>query len=208
MARRPIEHEVVGLQTPRERVWRAIRKLRTFTMLQVQDATDPLVPVHACESYVTWLVTAGYLGVAEAHRTRSGNGKYTEQTYRLLKDSFEAPRVTRAGEPVSQGMANLAMWRAMKILREFDWEDVCRAASTQTFQVAPTTASTYVRFLARAGYFRELRKPKPGTPGRYRLVRDTGAHAPAITRRKTVFDRNTGEFTWQQSPQEVCDGIE
>jgi len=208
MARRPIEHEVAGLQTPRERVWRAIRKLRTFTLVQLQDATIPLVPFLACESYVHWLVTAGYLGTSEAHRTKGGDGKYSEQTYRLLKDAFEAPRVTRAGEPVSQGMATLAMWRAMKALREFDWHDVRRAASTPTFQVAPHTASTYVRLLARAGYFRELRAAKPGQAGRYRLVRDTGAHAPAITRRKTVFDRNTGEFPWQETAQEVCDGLE
>jgi hypothetical protein len=52
-----------------------------------------------------------------------------------------------------------------------------------------------------------VREAKPGVPARYRLVRDTGAHAPAITRRKVVFDRNLGEFSYQESEQEVCDGL-
>ncbi|MDI3381027.1 hypothetical protein ACFPPF_06615 [Xenophilus aerolatus] len=192
MARSPIEKEMAGNMTPRDRIWRAIRTLRTFTTMQVQDHTEPLVPMRACLSYVQWLVNAGHLSVVEAHRTKGDNGKYVEQTYRLVRDAFQAPRVNRQGERVSQGIATLAMWRAMKVLREFDWHEVQRAASTDAHPIAPLTAATYVRALARAGYFRAVIAPKPGKAGRYRLVRDTGAHAPAITRHKQVFDRNTG----------------
>lgn len=208
MPRSPIEHEIVGLQTPRERVWRAIRKLRAFTLMQVQDATSPLVPMPVVQTYVHQLVRAGYLDTTQKAKTKSETGRYSEQTYRLVRDAFDAPRVGAGGEAVTQGMANLAMWRAMKALRNFDWHDIQRAASTAAFEVTPNTASSYVRALARAGYFRELVKAKPGRAGRYRLARDTGANAPAITRRKTVFDRNTGEFAWQESAQEVCDGLD
>ena len=69
-------------------------------------------------------------------------------------------------------------------------------------------ADTYVNALSRAGYFRTMRPSKPKVPAQYRLIRDTGHQAPAITRRKVVFDRNTGAFAELQTAQEVCDGLE
>lgn len=207
MARKPIQHELVGMLTPRERTWQAIRRLQTFTVLELQDAIKPVVIYETCESYLRWLVKAGYVKSSGVQR-RGAKSKFEELHYTLVKDAFEAPRVTRAGGLVTQGIATLAMWRAMKALGEFDHLDIQRAASVGDCQVKAQTAKSYVNALARAGYYRTVRAAKPGTPSRYRLVRDTGAHPPAITRRKSVFDRNTGEFTWEQSAQEVCDGLE
>lgn len=209
MARKPIELEMAGLLTPRERVWRAIRKLRTFTMLQLQDTALPLVPWHSVKCYVQWLRQAGYIAAIGTQGKKRNGQDFDEVQYRLVKDSFEAPRVTRTGNKVTQGTATLAMWRAIKTLKEFDFHDIQRAASLGEHCLVPAnSAKAYVNQLALAGYFRVLVKSKPGTATRYRLVRDTGAHAPAITRRKSVFDRNTGTFTWQQTEQEVCDGLE
>jgi hypothetical protein len=39
-------------------------------------------------------------------------------------------------------------------------------------------------------------------------VRNTGPHAPAITRRKVVLDRNTGTVSELQTAQEVADELE
>lgn len=206
MARKPIELERSGMQTPRERLWSAARKLRRFTLMDWQDATKPVVRIQTCKTYLESLVRSGHLVQDGQVPTARG---FAQTFYRIAKDTLDAPRVDRAGKPVTQGQTTLAMWRAMQILRSFDWHDVQRAATLPgTPQVPAETAKAYVLALARAGYFQELQPGKPGTAARYRLIRKTGPHAPAITRRKTVFDRNTGDFAWQESAQEVVDGLE
>lgn len=210
MARKPIHLERVGLLTPRERMWQGIRQLREqFTAQQLQEALDrPIMDLETIQDYLLQLDQAGYLQRLGAQGRKDGY-KFDEVRFKLVKDSFEAPRVGLKGQKVEQGTQTLAMWRAMKALRDFDYRDVQRAATLgNVCQVTAQTAKSYVVLLARAGYFRTVREAKPGTPARYRLARDTGAHAPAITRRKAVFDRNKGEFTWQQPEQEVCDGLE
>lgn len=206
MARKPIQHELVGMLTPRERIWQAARRLRSFTVSELQDATKPVVNLETCESYLKWLAKAGVLSSTGA--ARNAKAKFEEARYTLLKDSLDAPRVTLEGQRVTQGIATLAMWRAMKALKEFDHHDIQRASSIPDCQVKPQTAKSYVAALARAGYFRTVRPSKPGTPARFRLIRDTGVHAPAVTRRKVVFDRNTGAFSELQTAQEVCDALE
>lgn len=210
MARKPIELERAGMQTPRERLWSAARKLRRFTLMQLQDATKPVVRFDTCETYLRCLVKAGYLAAGPVQRRKVGFG---EAEYELVKDCLDAPRLDRDGKAVTQGLATLAMWRAMQILKSFDWQDVQRAATLPAgrgaaVQVTAQTAKSYVNVLGRAGYFKTMQEAKPGTPARYRLVRNTGPHAPAVTRRKVVFDRNAGEFAWQESEQEVVDATE
>lgn len=206
MARKPIELERSGMQTPRERLWTAARKLRTFTLVEWQDATKPVVRLDTCETYLQCLLAGGYLK-AQTQRAAVNRG-FGQVRYELVRDALDAPRLDRQGKPVTQGNGTLAMWRAMQILRTFDWHDVQRAASLPNSMVKPATAQSYVKALAAAGYFHTVQEAKPGTAARYRLTRKTGPHAPAITRRKTVFDRNKGEFTWQESEQEVVDGLE
>ncbi|RSZ35099.1 MULTISPECIES: hypothetical protein [unclassified Variovorax] len=206
MARKPIQHELVGMLTPRQRLWQTMRKLRSFTVMELQDKTSPVVNLWTCKTYVQWLAKAGYLAAEE--RDAGSAALFQEFTYRVIKDSFEAPRVTGEGGKVEQGVATLAMWRAMKVLRQFDYLDIQRAASVGECQVSQQSAKAYVNALSRAGYFRTTRPSKPKVPAQYRLIRDTGAQAPAITRRKVVFDRNTGEFSNLETAQEVCDGIE
>lgn len=210
MARKPIELERVGLLTPRERIWQGIRKLRaTFTAQQLQEALDrPIADLETIQDYLLSLERAGHLQRL-GDQKRNAKARFDQVHFKLVKDSFDAPRVDLKGLKVQQGLKTLAMWRAMKALTEFDYRDIQRSASLgQACQVSAQTAKSYTVLLARAGYFRTLRASAPGLPARYRLVRDTGAHAPAITRRKAVFDRNQGEFTWQQPAQEVCDGLE
>jgi hypothetical protein len=211
MARKPIELERAGMLTPRERLWAAARKLRTFTLIEWQDATQPVVRIDTCETYLRSLVNGGWIeAIPQAKVKKKG---FDQTRYRLVKDSLDAPRVARDGSRVTQGLATLAMWRAMQVLKNFDWHDVQRAASLpargtdQAIKVTAESAKAYINALARAGYFTTLQAAKPGTAARYRLVRNTGAHAPAVTRRKVVFDRNVGDFQWQEPAQEVVDGI-
>lgn len=209
MARKPIELEMAGMLTPRERMWVGIRKLRQCTAMQLQEFVGkPFLNLETIQDYLLALSRTGYLQALnkQGHDARI---KFDQVHFKLVKDSFEAPRVNKAGKAVTQGTATLAMWRAMKALKEFDYKEVQHAASLgKVCVVTAQTAKSYVLLLARAGYFRTVRAAKGNLPARFRLVRDTGAHAPAITRRKSVFDRNTGAFTWQESEQEVCDGLE
>lgn len=205
--RRPIEQEVKGLQTPRERVWSAIRSLKKgFTAMTVQDHCNPMVLLSCVDDYLEDLALAGVIRcVRKGVRVP---GRQQPDVYDLVKDQFDAPRL-KNGKPVTQGLGVLAMWRAIKVLQKgFDYHEVARAASTDGFEVKPQTAKSYVAVLARAGYFRVIRPAKPGTPARYALARNTGPHAPAITRRKCVFDRNTGEFAELETAQEVCDALD
>jgi hypothetical protein len=209
MARQPIHLERAGLLTPRERIWQGIRKVRTgFTAQSLQESIGhPWLQIETTQEYLLHLTQAGYL--EHFGKQRRVNNRFGQVTFKLVKDSFEAPRIGDDGRVVTQGLKTLAMWRAMKALKEFDHHDIQRVASLgKACEITAHTAKSYTVLLAKAGYFRVMREAKPGTPARYKLVRDTGAHAPAITRRKAVFDRNNGEFTWQQTAQEVCDALE
>lgn len=209
MARQPIHLEMAGMRTPRERMWAAIRSLRKFTCMQIQEhAGQPWLSMDSIQEYVTALALNAHIKPLGRVGKPGGSAITSEQRHELVRDAIDAPRFNKAGQPVTQGLPQLSMWRAMKALKEFDASDVQRAASLgDKCRVTIQTAKSYLKALKRAGYFRVIAEAKPGAPERYRLVRDTGAHAPAITRRKAVFDRNVGEFTWQQSEQEVCDGL-
>lgn len=208
MARKPIHLEMAGMLTPRERMWQVIRRVRKFTCMELQEACGrPMLNLETMQDYLLVLSLAGYLKQLNK-QGQDARAKFDQVRFELVKDAFEAPRLDKHGREVAQGTGTLAMWRAMKALKEFDYLDVQKAATLGQFKVTAATAKSYVVLLARAGYFRTVREAKPGVPARYRLVRDTGAHPPAITRRKAVFDRNVGEFTWQQTEREVCDELE
>lgn len=208
--RKPIEVEVRGLQTPRERIWAAVMKLRTgMTLETIQEACEPNVSFAAVADYVRELEAGGHLAcVAEAAKT-DDTKRFTPRVLDLVKPAAEAPRINN-GQAVTQGLVNLALWRAMKTLAKgFSARELARAASLDDFVVKVGTAELYARSLAAAGYLVPVAPPRSGVATRWRLVRNTGPHAPAVTRRKCVFDRNTGAVVAElQTAQEVCDGLE
>lgn len=210
MPRKPIQFELRGLQTPRERTWRAVMASPApFTRMSVQDLCSPMVEMCLVADYLDALERAGYLmrvggGVLMGER----GCKRTEYEYRLTSRPAEAPRLTQQGKPVTQGLATTAMWRAMKVLKTFNFHDLAKAATLGDFIVPPIAAKKYLLALAHAGYLQQVHKSKPGTAAVWRLVKNTGPHAPAVTRLKAVFDRNTGKFSTLQTAQEICDAID
>lgn len=213
MSRKPIEQEVKGLLTPRERVWNAMLKLSrsphdgTFDKTMVQDYCSPMVSWTLVDDYFDALEAAGHL-VRVGGKPPVKGQMSAPIRFKLTKAAGEAPRVARTGAKVTQGGGNEAMWRAMKVLSVFDYKDIANAATLGTLVVKPETAKSYVLALARAGFLALIKESKPGVPGRYRLIKNTGMHAPAITRKKVVFDRNTGGFADLETAQEVCDALE
>ena len=214
MSRRPINLELRGLQTPRERVWAAITRLHQsklfpegYSLETIQDHCEPMVHLTQAEDYVKCLVKAAFLNKVPGTGGRKGVLQQP-MLYTLAKPHGVAPRLDYAGKKVSMGNGNQAMWQAMKVLGSFDYKDIAKAATLNELVVSPGTAKSYVAHLARTGYLATLRPAKPGTPARHRLDKNTGPHAPSITRMKVVFDRNTGEFANLQTAQEVTDGLE
>lgn len=200
-----------GTLTPRERVWQSVRSFgmaKTFTALQVEDGCSPTVRYERVSDYLRALHQAGYLQLVERVQDKSAGNRFATPVYKTIKTDFEAPRVTGDGKQAMQGLGRLAMWRAMRSIKRFDFRDIARAASHPEMTVSETTARLYIYALHQAGYLKQLRVPTRQLPGLYTLVRYTGRNAPALTRRKVVVDRNTGEFPWQETTQEVVDGLD
>lgn len=203
-----------ALRTPRERVWTAILKVaaakgKRFTVWDVQDACVPMVQFPTVQHNMRCLARAGYLKEVAPTVVQPEHGaRHSRVIYRLVHAVAEAPRVDAKGKPTSLGLGVLSMWRAMRVLKAFDFRDISRSATLAPVVVSEEAARKYVDTLYRAGYLQQLRVPTRQVAGQYRLIRDTGPHAPAITRRKCVLDRNTGLFIDLESAQEVCDGIE
>lgn len=211
MSRKPINIELRGLQTPRERVWNAILSVGAdgaqFDRDTIQDHCSPMVSRTLVEDYTDDLEKGGFIQRVPGTGTRE-KVLQTALKFTLIKAQGIAPRVSAKGEKVTQGSGTEAMWRAMKVLGTFDHNDIARAATLGSVVVKPQTAKSYVGHLARAGYLITVRPAKPGTPAKHRLDKNTGMHAPAITRMKVVFDRNTGQLATLQTAQEVCDALE
>lgn len=208
MPRESLEKAFKGsLQMPRERVWTAIKSLTTpeFDRVLVQDKCSPLVRFGSVSAYMTALERAGYIERANA-RARLKDAV----TYRLTPagaQATEAPRVNDDGKPITLGLGRECMWRAMKVLGIFDCRTLAKAASLGDLQITVNAADAYIKGLNAAGYLLRVSERTRSAPATWRLIRNTGPHAPSIVVRKGVFDRNNGTFVPVQTAQEVCDGI-
>jgi len=202
VARKPIHLEATGKLTLRDRIWAAVRALHKlqpdgFTRRNVEswvakrapaEATARSINENTIESYLKGLVAGAYL------RRKDPAAAYQVAVYQLVRDvGVEAPRVACTGREIAPGDCQTNLWRAMKILKAFDWRELRAAAAVE---LAPATAKFYCQFLARAGYLKVLRDAKPGTPAAYRLVRNTGPRAPQIQRSRHLYDPNLGEVVW------------
>lgn len=206
--RKPIEQERRSMMTPRERVWGAIRRLgKRFNLDEVQDKCNPMVHHATVRDYMRALEAGGKIKRVEDARQIRGIAR-SQPRFDLVCKDVQAPRLQRDGTPVTQGLATEAMWQCMRVLKTFTPQQLADAATLGECVVGNATAGSYIKHLARAGYLQVVVPSVPGTQAVYRLIRNTGPHAPAVTRQKVVFDRNVGEFAALQTAQEVCDGIE
>lgn len=202
MARRPAHIERAGALTPRDRIWAAIRALgdgATFSGAEVSMLSE--VHVDTVMTYVAGLVAGGYV---EMSATRRPAGKRNRPPFALLslvRDvGVEAPRVSKDGKPVTQGRGREQMWTTLRVLRNFNADELALAASTPEHVVSTEEAVYYVGALNKAGYLALTAPSKPGTKARFRFLRarNTGPRAPLIQRDKSVMDANTGEVVWRR----------
>ena len=176
--RRPASEPTIG----RQEIWTAIRAFgpgRAFTLVELVDASH--ANRKTAQDYLRCL---GPGGIVE---TREGG------SYALITDAgYHAPRLNRSGQPVTQGAGTENMWRSMRMLTQFSWQDIAAHSTTPSVTVSSDSAKTYCGMLLKCGYLRVI--PKADTRGRlaiYRLVRNSGPLPPMIQRVKRVYDPNT-----------------
>jgi len=196
----------------RQIIWSAMRKLREFTVRDLEDATR--LNDGTIRTYIRCLVHAGHLAKLgreepEMHLTTRAN-QLASMRYRLVRDvGVDAPRVSRTGEPVTQGNAREQMWRTMRIIKNFNYVDLAISASTDEIAVNHEDARDYVKYLKAAGYLFETSPHGKGPSERRKLARYslapskyTGPRPPQVRKNKEVYDPNLGRVVWRKGGDE------
>jgi hypothetical protein len=200
--RKPIHLEARGALSPRERVWAAIRVLKSFTLSELSRRSK--VEHEALRTYAKALERAGYIQLDDAEK----KGKQSEARYVLARDTgVEAPRLLNDGTPSTKGIGREQLWRTMKILRQFTTTELALHASTDEHPVKENEARGYAQFLAKAGYLHPIKKgePRAGSKTIYTFVRskNTGPKPPMIQGIKQVYDQNIGKVVYAPDPREI-----
>ncbi|MEZ3186723.1 hypothetical protein HZR81_17555 [Pseudomonas sp. LM13] len=203
--KKPINLEMKGLKNNRQRIWEVLRAGREG-IATGEIAQQAKVDVNTVRVYLLSLQRAGYVAPVGTA------GLFEVRPWRLVRDcGVEAPAITRDGTPSRTGLVNEAMWRTLRILGEVSAEELAEQASASV----PTTlktASSYLRWLRKAGYVVESTPGKvgcKGRPARYSLVpgKYTGPKAPMLQRsgaQRTghqLFDPNLGEIVFVNLPK-------
>ncbi len=198
--RQPAHLENLGGLSKRERIWAVIRRLKTFTVPQLQGELKGFVPLATIRTYLQGLENAGFiefLGSVPRDDGRPG----TVNLYKLVNDcGVEAPRVRKDGSFVTQGRGREQLWRTMKILKSFTPRELTIAASTEDHAVKESETQRYVTFLHQAGYLIRIDEADSKHQARYRFNtrKNTGPKPPQVQRLKTLYDPNLGKIVYQE----------
>ncbi len=183
--RRPASAETVG----RQEIWAAIRGFgQPFSLEELLNKTG--ADRKTAQDYLRCLLPGGVVAQAS-------DGCFT-----LVDDrGFHAPRLNRAGKPVTQGAGVENMWRSMRMLAQFSFRDIVAHSTTDAVTISDTTAKTYCGMLLRCGYLRVVQKADTrGRAAIYRLIRNSGPQPPMIQRIKVVYDPNLKTVFEQVKP--------
>lgn len=187
---------LAGTLTTREKLWAAMRELKTFTVPELARAAKVDRHAYYMSDYLAGLVKADILSKEQPAR-------FAPAVYTLLRDlGVDAPRVRKDGSIVPE-TAQERMWKAMKVLRVFSVRDLIIHAALPDAPIAASAAKGYCQWLARGKYLVPL--AAPGDVQRYRFVRDTGAKAPQILRVKQLYDCNLGKVMAGDDLQSALD---
>lgn len=173
--RKPASSKSIG----RQEIWAAIRGFgRPFELEELVSVSK--ADRKTVQDYLRCLIPGGVV-------MQNDVGAYT-----LLEDrGHHAPRLTRQGQPVTQGAGTENMWRAMRLLSQFSYRDIAAHATTDTVKVSEATAKSYCSLLMRCGYLRVVHPASAhGRVAVYRLIRNSGPLPPMIQRIKVVYDPN------------------
>ena len=133
-------------QSPRQRVWTAIRKHREeFTIKQVAELGQ--MKYDSTRDFITGLRKAGI--IAEVRREQVPNmSKKIEMIYfKLVEDyGYNTPSVDRQGNILGKtATVNKAMWNTLRITKQpVNATELAAISSTDVQQVSIETADSYV----------------------------------------------------------------
>lgn len=138
----------------------------------VELATILGVPKHSAR---TWL------------RRPTSTPRNVEELLPRLSAYIEKPKISGPNKSTRQ-----RMWQSMRCLQNFTVENIISTAN-----VGLSSAQKFVKALLNANYIAVC--DKKGFRVTYRLIRNTGPHAPEIGRnRDFVFDVNLNSFAWRK----------
>lgn len=178
--------------TWRDRIWAVMRQQKKFTIDDVVLKSG--VARRPVRDYLDGLIHAGFVS------RQTGTGQYL-----LVRDvGPEAPVLNHRGQAPAGFCVRDALWRTMKLLKEFTVIDLAVNASTENCRVTERDARVYLRALVAAGYVAALAREAEGRPPggrllRYRFLnsRNTGPRPPLLQQVLQVVDLNEGKVVWQ-----------
>lgn len=205
--RKPVSltHAAQGVVSTQDAVWQVIRQFSgEFAHRDVCRAAQGVMKTgvndDTVRSYLRRLAAGGYLESRDQKTSASGKplkGAARQRLYRLVRDTgIETPRLTRDGQPVTQGQGQESLWQTLRILGECNAQELAQTANNARVAVSLADARHYIKHLHACGYLvMTSRNNGPHSMARYRLLpsRNTGPKAPQVQRIKVVFDSNTGE---------------
>lgn len=196
ITRKPINEDVVeskGKPVGRQAMWDAMRGKDIFTLVDIVATSQR--EESTARTYINLLIKAGI--VEEAGKKK--NGRYQTTNYRIVRDlGHRAPRIRADGTPIIE--AREQMWRAMKMIKAFNYLELATLASTDECLVSPSDASDYCKHLLKAGYLKLEQEATNKRKAVYSLLpsMNTGPNSPKVQRTKVVFDTNLNKLMWHE----------
>lgn len=193
-------------QSPRQRVWAAIRKNRDeFTIQQVADLGQ--MKYDSARDFITGLKNAEIIAEVRREKLPNMSKKIDLIYFRLVEDyGYNAPSVDRKGNILGKKTTvNKAMWNTLRITKQpVNAHELAALSSTDDQAVSIETADSYLRFLHHAGYLKIARAAHHAVrKAKYQLLphMNTGPNPPQIQRAKQVFDPNTNQLMYSERPE-------
>ena len=203
----PIMNTGQPYQSPRQRVWLAIREHRDeFTIQKV--ATQGQMKYESAREFVNCLNKAGIVVVISSTPVHHEKCVVKQKVFKLVRDlGGTVPTVSKTGEIQSKQTGTKAMWNTLRITKNpMNYVELARISSNDELEITELTAREYMRFLYEAGYLRivsESSTTGAGVKRKYQLLpgMDTGPNPPQIQRAKQVFDPNTSTVMYSERPE-------
>ena len=184
-------------ESPRQRVWNAIRKNREeFTIALIADEGN--ATYESAREFVSRLMKADFVICTKVQNK--------EKFFNLINDvGYTYPSFNKKGELIPNMSGNKAMWNTLRITKmALNAYELSAISSTDSQKIAVETANNYLISLHQAGYLKIVKESKvTGGKAKYVLLPEmnTGPKPPQIQRVKHVFDPNTNQVMFAERPE-------
>ena len=201
--KQPASLQKAGKLTVREFLWQLIRQQKNVQIADlIANMTQEEIKLYAIEPsklryYFEPWVKSGHLS-ATMQKDKTA-GVRALKTYTLVKDTgVHPPRIDQNGNemPIT---ANELMWRTMRMLDSFSYQELASIAEQGQQEIDITSAKSYVETLHKAGYLVRIKaSSNAGGLAKYRMkpAAWTGFKPPMIKRTKVVYDQNRHQIVW------------